>query len=77
MGIDIVEIRYWIANGQITSIFDRVLCPPYNNGGGISISHFYTAPHDSGEVLQFHVECPCVCPSVVIRTSVNRFWMIT
>ena len=27
--IDIVEICYGIANGQISSIFDRVLCPQY------------------------------------------------
>ena len=35
---------------------------------------FYTLPHDSGEVLWFHVGCPCVCPSVhpfVSHTSVR------
>ena len=27
MCIDIVEIWFWIANGQISSIVDRVICP--------------------------------------------------
>ena len=27
MRIDIVEIWFWIANGQISSIFDGVICP--------------------------------------------------
>ena len=27
MCIDIVEIWFWIANGQISSIFDGVICP--------------------------------------------------
>ena len=39
MCIDIVKIWFWIANGQISPIFDRVICPP----------------HDSGVVLLFHV----------------------
>ena len=41
---------------------------------------FYTPPHDSGGVLWFHVERPCVCPSVhqsVVRPSVFHFRMIT
>ena len=29
MGIDIVELWFGIANGQISSIFDRVICPSY------------------------------------------------
>ena len=31
MGIDIVEIWFGIANGQILSIFDRVICPRHAN----------------------------------------------
>ena len=27
--IDIVEIWFGIANGQISYIFDRVICPPH------------------------------------------------
>ena len=27
IGIDVVEIWFWIANGQISSNFDRVICP--------------------------------------------------
>ena len=37
--IDILEIRFGIANGQISPFFDTVICPP----------------HDSGGVLLFHV----------------------
>ena len=39
MGIDIVEIRFGIANGQISSNFYGVICPR----------------HDNGMVLQFNV----------------------
>ena len=32
--IDIEEIRFGIANGQISSVFDRVIiCPQHNSGG--------------------------------------------
>ena len=31
--IDIVEIGFGIANGQILSIFDRVICPPCDSFG--------------------------------------------
>ena len=31
--IDIKEIWFWIANGQILPVFDRVICPRYDNGG--------------------------------------------
>ena len=30
MCIDIFEIWFGIANGQISSIFDRVICPPFS-----------------------------------------------
>ena len=29
MCIDIVKILFWIANGQISSMFDRVICPQH------------------------------------------------
>ena len=32
MYIDIVEILFGIANRKISSLFDRVICPPYDNG---------------------------------------------
>ena len=32
MCIDIVEIWFGIANGQISSMFDRVICPGHDNG---------------------------------------------
>ena len=31
--IDIKEIWFRIANGQISSMFDRVICPGHDNGG--------------------------------------------
>ena len=31
--IDIKEIWFGIANGQMSSIFDRVICPQHDNGG--------------------------------------------
>ena len=33
MCINTQEIWFGIANWQITPTFDRVICPPYNNGG--------------------------------------------
>ena len=34
--IDIKEIWFGITNGQISSTFDRVICPRHNNGGVLS-----------------------------------------
>ena len=34
--IDIVEICFGIANGQISSIFDSVICPPHSSGWVLS-----------------------------------------
>ena len=31
--IDMKEILFFIANGQILSMFYRVICPQHNNGG--------------------------------------------
>ena len=39
--IDIKEIWFGIANGQISSIFDRVICPRHDNGGVLSFYCFY------------------------------------
>ena len=33
MCIDFVEIWFGIADGQISSNFYRVICPPHDNGG--------------------------------------------
>ena len=33
MCLDIVEIWFGIASGQILSIFYKVICPRHNNGG--------------------------------------------
>ena len=31
--IDMKEILFGIANGQVSSVFDRVICPGCDNGG--------------------------------------------
>ena len=38
--IDTKDIWFGIANGQILSIFDRVICPRHNNGGVLSFYVF-------------------------------------
>ena len=73
--IDIVEIGFGIAKGQILSVFDRVICYVMGNYHFmflfIYFFNFYTPPHDSGRVLWSHVGHPCVhlsviCPSVFV-----------
>ena len=39
--IDIKEIWFGIANGQISSIFDRVICQRDDNGGVLSFYVFH------------------------------------
>ena len=41
MYIDIVEIRFWIANGQISSIFDRVISLQHNSGEVVVSFHIF------------------------------------
>ena len=31
--IDMKDIWFWIANGQISPMFNRVICPRHDNGG--------------------------------------------
>ena len=53
--IDIMEIWFGIAIGQILSIFDRVNCPGRDNGGVLSFHVFYCMKMGCGyslEVLQ-------------------------
>ena len=38
--IDVVEIWFGIASGQILSIFDRVICPQHDNGRVLSFQVF-------------------------------------
>ena len=47
MCIDIVEIRFGIANGQIISIFDRVTCPAHKSGWAL-LSHVFVKTHIVG-----------------------------
>ena len=53
-----IEICFGIANGQISSIFDRIICPQ----------------HDIGGVLSFHVISPLFCSSLCWRGSLIIFW---
>ena len=39
--IDIVEIWFGIANGQISTIFDKVFCSQHDNDGVLSFTRFY------------------------------------
>ena len=41
--IDIKEVWFGIASGQISSIFDRIICQQYNNGG---VSSFYVSNYN-------------------------------
>ena len=41
MRIDIVEICFGIANRQILSIFESVICPPHNSGGVLSLMFLF------------------------------------
>ena len=40
MCFDIVVICFAFANGQISSVFDRGLCPPHDSGGVLSFNVF-------------------------------------
>ena len=39
--IDIMKIWFGIANGQISSIFDKVICPPHDSGGVLSFQFLF------------------------------------
>ena len=66
MCLDIVRIFcFGIANGQISSIFDRVICQP----------------HDSGEVLSFHFFYFFLCTirdlfKLVLITFLDECWYL-
>ena len=45
--IDIKEIWFGNANGQISSIYDRIICPHHNNGGVLSFCLFILKGVDS------------------------------
>ena len=58
MCIDIVEICFGNANGQISSNFDRVICPGYDSGGVLSFHVFIkffikTLKHKICKFLEF------------------------
>ena len=41
MCINIVELWFGVANGQISSIFDRVICLPHSSGGVLLFHVFF------------------------------------
>ena len=49
---------------QISSIFDRFICPLLDSGRYYHFT-FISPPHDSGGVSWFHIGSLCVCPSGV------------
>ena len=40
---DIAEIWFEIANGQISLMFDTVICPRHDNGGALKLNFFFLA----------------------------------
>ena len=60
-GIDIVEIWFGIANGQILTIFDRVSCPRHMlfsfQGSNLSQSQWiFTKPHICIDIVEIWFE---------------------
>ena len=49
--IDMKEIWFGIANGQISPMFDRVICPQHDNGGVLLLNVFIS----NCELTIFHV----------------------
>ena len=39
--IDMKEVWFGIANGQMSSMFDRVICPRHDNGGYYSLTFLF------------------------------------
>ena len=55
-----MEIWFGIANGQISSIFDGVICPQHYNGGLLSFEGFI----DKGDNYDFYLlSCTHQTPS--------------
>ena len=42
--IDIVKIWFWFANGQISSVFDRVICLLHDTSGVLSFHILFLSP---------------------------------
>ena len=58
MCIDIVEICSGIANGQILSMFDRVICPQHDNGGYYSLAFLLVALCGAMTMFTLNIETP-------------------
>ena len=54
--IDIKEIWFWNANRQISSVFDRVICPRHDNGGVLSF-YIFINKQGSLNLLVWSYEC--------------------
>ena len=52
MCIDIIEVCFGNANGQILSTFDKVICPGYDSGGVLSF-HIFIYKGDTFLLLLF------------------------
>ena len=62
MCIDIVQIWFGIANGQIKSIFDRVICPPQESGGIFSFHIFIYVNCLPDDFLLYRYPSLYTCP---------------
>ena len=56
--IDIVQIWFRIANGQILSIFDRVICQQHDNGGELSFHVLFYLVPGAKRLEKWHVDEP-------------------
>ena len=84
--IDIKKIWFGIANGQIWSSFDRVICPRHDNGGVLSFYVFisvlqlcisctlFPTPSNKEQTkksIYIHVcVCMCVCMHICVHACV-------
>ena len=80
MCIDIVWIWFGIANEQISSMFDGVICPQYGNGGVLSFCIFLVnfncmQPANYNYIIKCELKAPIFILSCVVsfHSSLNRF----
>ena len=69
--IDIVEIWFGIANGQITSAFDRVVCPPYDNGGVLTFHILFVLTLSSDSCISKRTKCHQIYSMLCFSFSFN------
>ena len=69
MCIYIVEISFGMANEQLSSIFDRVICTPHDSGGVLSFGVFILEQKESNAILY------CKNDSYVGSTNIWYFFI--